>query len=295
MPSLLIAYAGGAFPGGMFAAGANEVLQHADVGAVSGTSSGALNAVLIAAGEAEKGAVLWREALSAMPRVISYNPLHWLRYRSFFAVQRPVFRAIDTRLPVDAWRRSPLPCLVLYARSRLRRPLPRPLERFLLNAVYPALYLTRVRNRITHTELGVLGPDDLSALPEETVRDRVKASCCLPPFYGRPLWDGPDMLYDGVLIDELGGAEALLRRYATPKSRLVLVTRYPENHPTYARRRTSLLRLAAAYGLPADRVHCLVPPAPLPVNSLYNNRMPELESCGDIGRETAERFLRERR
>ena len=80
---LYVANAGGAFPGGMFGIGVLERLaEEVPIAEVTGESSGAINALLVANGQTLTGVELWRDVLRNAPP-------------TFLAIQKHVFAAID--------------------------------------------------------------------------------------------------------------------------------------------------------------------------------------------------------
>ncbi len=290
-PAICLAHAGGAFPGGLYAAGISAVFDtSADIRAVSGASSGAVNAYLTATGQAREALLIWIHVLEAIQKIVSLNPRDWIRHHGPFMVQKPVFAAIAEHFDCSRFRQAKMPAVIVYTEARGPGIAAGNSAGFFENLLHPFLIVPFIRNGFLKSERMVLNNTMLDELDDGDILQRVQASCCLPPFYGKPVKNDGALLFDGVLSDDLGGIESLMAEGGNNVWYLVTM-RHPRGTSKYLKRRKRLLDLAEKYHLNAGRVRILSPDKPLPAVNRYRLDLKAFEKCYHTGTQDAGRFL----
>jgi hypothetical protein len=282
-----IAYAGGSFPGGMYQAGFNNVLsKNIEVAAVSGASSGSLNAYLMGTGQASKGKDVWMQVLSNLPKVYSLNPAQWIHNHSLFTIQKPVFEAIDTYVSLTEFQQAKIPINVVYSSATGFGISKRDSASLFEQVLQPMLTLSIVR-KLFHSKKSVI--NNQGEISEKELKTAFKGSCCLSPFYGWPVKSSEGLLHDGVFVDEIGGADLLVEKL-NENTELLVVTRYAQNSKKFAKRKIMLEELCQKHEIPTSTAMLIGPQTQL-VSSNYTNNLKELVNCFDIGQSDAERIL----
>jgi NTE family protein len=249
---------------------------------ISGTSAGAINAVMVADGLARGGPDMARERLAGFWRAASLGGD--LPTGQRLAVERLFKTSSSDESPMRIWMDAMTRFLSPYDLNPLNiNPLKQLVERFVdFDAVQKgdlALYIAATN--VFTGELRVFPREEITA-------DAVMASACLPFLFhaveidGVPYWDGGyagnpavfPQFYDGVTEDVLIVQINPLTRQQTPRSNREIMTRVNEitfNAPLLAELRTietldALIdsgRLAPGphnNGLPRLRLHRIVLP-----------------------------------
>lgn len=272
-----IALAGGAFPGGMFGIGVLERLaEEAVIAQVTGASSGAINALLVANGRAQDGVEVWREVLGSMPKV------------GIGRVQTPVFDAIRKYASLEKFIESGVHTRIIYNKIGF---LATKGEKVHLHEHLIHVFSCKVP---FPSRRGILDNRADYGLTKAEFVTKVQASCSLPPFYLRATkFAGEGIINDGYLVDELGGADLLVKDASLEQDVSVLViTRYPPGSKKHQGRQEKLHGLCSQYGLPVERAVLVAPETGLPVKSNYVNDMAELNQCYQLGKQAAVQALR---
>ncbi len=298
---LYVANAGGAFPGGMFGIGVLEKLaEEIEIAKVTGESSGAINALLVAYGETATGVELWREVLGNAPNVLIGAPFkngngigrffHDLAENpTFFTIQKPVFEAIEKHTSLERFVESEVHTRIIYNK----------INNFFVTDAEKTYFHEHLMHVLSflfplNSKRGILDNRTSDGVTYAEFKKKVQASCNLPPFYPRATkFGGEGIINDGCLIDELGGVDLLIQdALADENARVLVITRYSPESKKHQRRTHKLRELCQIYGLPTERVSLVSPESKLPISSNYTNNLDELDECYHIGKLVAEQTLK---
>lgn len=313
---LYVANAGGAFPGGMFGIGVLERLaKEIEIAKVTGASAGAVNALLVANGQAQTGVEVWREVLGSLPNVMIDFPfkkgffghpvanlrrfyLDWVENPTFFRVQKPVFDTIQKHASLEKFLGSEVHTRIIYDKinnlfvaggEEIRFP-----DHLVHLFSWVRLFTLKGTQADYSSKRGILDNRASPGLSREEFVKKLQASCSLPPSYPRATkFGGEGIINDGCLIDKLGGADLLVQEASLERDVSVLVImRHDEGSGEYQKRLEKLHKLCQRHGLPAEKAFLVSPPYELPVTSRYVNNREELNLCYVIGKQAAEQALR---
>lgn len=313
---LYVANAGGAFPGGMFGIGVLEGLaKEIKIAEVTGASAGAVNALLVANGQAQTGVEVWREVLGSLPNVMIDFPFKkgffshpvgnltrfyrdWAENPTFFRVQKPVFDTIQKHASLEQFLGSAVHARIIYNKindflvtggEEVRFP-----EQLVHLLSWVQLFTLKGTQADYSSKRGILDNRACHGLSREEFVKKLQASCSLPPFYPRAIkFGGEGIINDGCLIDKLGGADLLVQEASLKQDVAVLVImRHGQGSGEYQRRLKKLHELCRVYGLPVEKAVLVSPRSGLPVTSHYTNDIGELNQCYEVGKQAAVQALR---
>ncbi len=281
MRKILLSLAGGSIPGGLFMAGAiEELVKKFEVKKVSGASSGALNAVTLMSGNGENLSQMWLESLSNLESFVTFNPREVIKNNSFFKI-KDFADSIFEKIVKDNYLEKCHDTLVVYTKLNVSLSYSNNItvkDRLL----FPALIFPSVRKSIGMTTETI----DLETVSEEQKLSILKASCCLPFFYGLPVKIDGHIAFDGQMNQDLGGAQKLLRFYESGDY-IALIFRYEKGSAKNISRTQSFLNLCNAYKIPSDHIIILAPEEKLPLSGHYDVDQKSYQLCIEAGKEIA--------
>jgi|GEM_PF-5012330 len=286
MEKLLIAAAGGSFPGGVFMAGAvQELVKKFEIKKASGASSGAINVVAAMSGNTYNLVNLWLEALSGFKKLTTFNPKKIIRNNGIFLISE-FADIMFSEMEVEGYFKKCQNTLIVYTELSQRI--------FSTNRVtitdrllFPWLILPGVRQGIGMNTVTV----DIEKIPESERLTVLKASCCLPFFQGLPVKINNSIAFDGQMNEDLGGMPELLKAYEYGDY-VALMFRYETGSLKNAARSDEFYGLCDYYDIPRSHTMIIAPEQKLPASGHYDMNFDNYLACAEIGREVARSHMK---
>lgn len=285
MKKILIALAGGSIPGGLFMAGViEEIIKYFFVKKASGASSGAINAVALMSKHGDNLSQMWLESLSGLNGLVTFKPKEVIRNNSFFKIQ-DFTENIFEKITKKDYLKKCHDTLVVYTKLNKKFSYSNDIT-FTDRVLFPLLIVPSIRKSIGMTTETI----DLEKVSEEERLIILKASCCLPFFYGLPVKINGQIAFDGQMNEDLGGLPKLLESY-THGDCVGLAFRYEKGSPKYIYRAQKFNKLCDKHDVPLNCRIIFAPEEKLPLTGHYAVNQKSYPLCIEAGKNVVKKCI----